>query len=78
MPEETSKKQFEPKGLAKFVGATLVAVSLVAFIVQNTDSTPFQWFFIDRRAPLWLIIVISALAGAVVSEVVGWLIRRRR
>lgn len=65
-------------GLGKFVAAALVAVALIAFVVQNTDSTPVSWMFIDRSAPLWLIIVVSAVAGAVLSEILGWIIRRRR
>jgi len=75
--EQVSQRRTRP-GLGKFVAAALVAVALVAFVVQNTDSTPFQWFFIDRSAPLWLIIVVSAVAGAVLSEILGWIIRRRR
>ena len=55
-----------------------MAVALIAFVVQNTDSTPVQWFFIDRSAPLWLIIVVSAVAGAILSEIIGWIVRRRR
>ena len=65
-------------GIGKFIGAALVAVALIAFVVQNTDSTPVQWFFIDRSAPLWLIIVVSAVAGAILSEIIGWIVRRRR
>ncbi|MDE0065357.1 MAG: LapA family protein [Acidimicrobiaceae bacterium] len=65
-------------GIGKFIGAALVALALIAFVVQNTDSTPVQWFFIDRSAPLWLIIVISAVAGAILSEILGWMIRRRK
>ncbi|MCQ3813132.1 MAG: LapA family protein [Acidimicrobiia bacterium] len=78
MSTEPNEKQMTTKGLARFIGAALVAVALIAFVVQNTDSTPVQWFFIDRSAPLWLIIVISAVAGAVLSEIVGWILRRRR
>lgn len=64
--------------IGKFIGAALVALALIAFVVQNTDSTPVQWFFIDRSAPLWLIIVVSAVAGATLSEILGWIIRRRK
>ena len=78
MSEETTGQRRANPNLGKFIGAALVAVALVAFVVQNTDSTPVQWFFIDRSAPLWLIIVISAVAGAVLSEILGWIIRRRR
>ncbi len=78
MSDEPIKQRRTRPGLGKFVAAALVAVALVAFVVQNTDSTPVQWFFIDRSAPLWLIIVVSAVAGALLSEILAWIIRRRR
>lgn len=76
--EELPEKEEALTGLGTVVSAAVVAIALVAFIVQNTDDTPVQWLFIDRSAPLWIVIVISAVAGAVLSEVLGWVIRRRR
>ncbi len=58
--------------------ATLVAAGLAAFVLQNTDSTPVTWLMFDGSAPLFLIILGSAVAGAVLSEAAGWMIRRRR
>ena len=78
MADDVNSKPPARTGVGKFIGAALVAVALIAFVVQNSDSTPVQWFFIDRSAPLWLIIVISAVAGAILSEVLGWIVRRRR
>lgn len=78
MSEEPIKQRRTRKGLGKFVSAALVAAALIAFVLQNTDSTPVSWLFIDRSAPLWLIIVVSAVAGAVLSEILGWIVRRRR
>ena len=78
MSDEPIEEQRARTGFGKFVAAALVTVALVAFVVQNTDSTPVRWFFIDRSAPLWLIIVVSAVAGSVLSEILGWIIRRRR
>lgn len=78
MPDDPINKQRTRTGLGKFVAAALVAVALIAFVLQNTDSTPVRWLFIDRSAPLWLIIVVSAVAGAVLSEILGWIVRRRR
>ncbi len=78
MPDDAINKQRTRTGLGKFVAAALVAVALIAFVLQNTDSTPVRWLFIDRSAPLWLIIVVSAVAGAVLSEILGWIVRRRR
>lgn len=63
---------------SKLLVAALVAVGLVAFIVQNTDSTPVQWLVFDGSAPLWIVILASAAAGAVLSELVGWALRRRK
>ena len=78
MSDELNNQRTAKTAIGKLIGAALVAFALIAFVVQNTDSTPVQWLFIDRSAPLWLIIVISAVAGAVLSEILGWIIRRRR
>ena len=78
MSDDLNNQPKAKTGIGKFIGAALVAVALIAFVVQNTNSTPVQWFFIDRSAPLWLIIVVSAVAGAILSEIIGWIVRRRR
>ncbi|MGB1504441.1 MAG: lipopolysaccharide assembly protein LapA domain-containing protein [Acidimicrobiales bacterium] len=63
---------------SKLLVAALVAVGLVAFIVQNTESTPVQWLVFDGSAPLWIVILAAAAAGVVLSELGGWLLRRRK
>ena len=63
---------------AKLLIAALVAVGLAAFIVQNTDSTPVTWLVFDGSAPLWIVILAAAVAGAVLSEMGGWMLRRRK
>jgi uncharacterized integral membrane protein len=72
---EQREKRAPQTGL---IVAALVAVSLVAFVLQNTDSTPVTWLMFDGSAPLFIVILGSAVAGAVLSEAAGWLIRRRR
>ncbi|MDW3217881.1 MAG: LapA family protein [Acidimicrobiales bacterium] len=79
MSEETvSEESSESTGLATVVSAAVVAIALIAFIVQNRSDTEVSWLFIDGTWPLWVVIVIAAVAGAVLSEVVGWMLRRRR
>ena len=56
----------------------IVAAGLGAFIIQNTDSTPVTWLIFTSSAPLWVVVVLAAVAGAVLSELGGYLIRRRR
>ena len=68
----------EKTGLATVIPAALIAIGLIAFIVQNGDKTEFTWLFLDGEWPLWMVIVVSAVAGAALSEVLGWLVRRRR
>ena len=56
----------------------LVVAGLGAFVLQNTVPTPVAWLVFEGSAPLWLVIVASAVAGAILSELVGWLLRRRK
>jgi uncharacterized integral membrane protein len=51
---------------------------LVVFILQNTDDVPVQFLFWDFTWPLWLVIVVSAVFGAVVWLGLGVLRRHRR
>jgi len=76
--EELTEESGRSRGLEKLIVVTIVAVGLAAFVVQNTKDTPVSWLMFDESAPLWIVIVISAVAGAVLSEAAGWLIRRIR
>jgi uncharacterized integral membrane protein len=64
--------------VATLVLAALVAAGLGAFIVQNGEDSTVNWLFMEGQWPLWAVIVVSAVAGALLSEVLGWLVRRRR
>lgn len=68
----------ESTGLVRVIGAAVVAIALIAFIGQNPDDTEVNWLFLEGSWPLWLVVVVAAVLGAVLSEVLGWLIRRRR
>lgn len=56
----------------------VVAAGLIAFVVQNTDSTPVSWLVFEGTAPLWIVIVAAAVAGALLSELGGYVLRRRK
>ena len=64
-----------PPGLLVLV---LVLVGLIFFVVQNGDSVDFEWLVFDMSGPLWVVILVSAVGGAVVNEVYGFIRRRRR
>ena len=58
--------------------AVLLVVALIFFVVQNGQDVAFKWLFLDMTGPLWVVIVVAAVAGALLSQVLGWLRRRRR
>ncbi len=51
---------------------------LVIFVLQNTMDVPVKFLFWDFTWPVWLIVIVSALAGALVWFGLGVLRRHRR
>lgn len=51
---------------------------LVIFILQNTQDVPVHFLVWDFTWPAWLLIIVSALVGAVVWLGLGVLRRHRR
>ena len=60
------------------IAAVLVAAALIVFVVQNGSEVPVSWLFIEVNGPLWAVIVVAAVAGAVLSEIISWVIGRSR
>ena len=60
--------------IASFVGVGL----LLAFILQNTKSVDVDFLFWTFTWPLWFLIVVSALLGALVWFGLGVARRHRR
>ena len=58
--------------------ALVVAAALIVFVVQNDQRVPVTWWFVEVNGPLWAVIIVAAVAGAVLSEVLGWVVGRRR
>jgi len=76
--EELIEEPDGRRGLGKLIVVAIVGVALAAFVVQNTNDTDVSWLVFDESAPLWIVIVVSAVAGAILSEAAGWMIRRSR
>jgi uncharacterized integral membrane protein len=52
----------------------VVLAAVVVFAVVNTDEVSVDWIVDDSSAPLWVVIAVSAVAGAIV----GFFARPRR
>ena len=51
---------------------------LAIFMIQNTGSVEVRFLFLSFTWPLWLLIIVSALIGALVWFGLGVLRRHRR
>jgi uncharacterized integral membrane protein len=53
------------------IAAIVVVIVLVA--VDNRDDVRVGWVIGDSEAPLWIVLVLAAVAGVVI----GWLMKHR-
>jgi uncharacterized integral membrane protein len=60
------------------IGAIVVAVALLIFILQNTQEEEVTWLFFEANAPLWVLIVVTAVLSVALAQFVLLIVRRRR
>jgi uncharacterized integral membrane protein len=78
-PDLQSRGEVERGGpSAGLIVAGVLVALLVVFVLQNTQRTRVTFLFFDGRAPLFLVLLLTALVGAVVAEVGSRVMRRRR
>jgi uncharacterized integral membrane protein len=70
----------EKRGPSPFLIVTgVVVAALVIFILQNTGSAQVSFLMFDGSAKVWVVIVISVLAGMLLDRLLQfWMGRRRR
>lgn len=57
-----------------------LAIPFVILLASNTDSVGVSWLGIEWRWPLFVVILVAFVTGALIDEIVGiwWRIHRRR
>ncbi len=63
--------------LVLVVGVALTVLGLV-LAVQNTDNTIVQVFAAEYRAPLVVVVLVAAIAGAILGELFSFVWRHQR
>jgi uncharacterized integral membrane protein len=63
---------------AHIVVAAVIVVALLVFIFQNGESKQVDFLMFSFSAPLWLIIALAAVLGALLDGVVVRAWRRMR
>ena len=56
----------------------LVSVLFVVFLAQNTDTVPVQFLWLDGEPPLFVVLLVTMTATALVTLGVAGIWRRRR
>jgi uncharacterized integral membrane protein len=71
--------QGSSSGRGFLIGGGALAVALLAFIFQNTQTIAFNWLFWTFSAPLWIVLLITALAAFVIGQfALMWRRHKRR
>ncbi|MEP7202818.1 MAG: LapA family protein [Ilumatobacteraceae bacterium] len=65
---------------AGLIFGTIVTIAAVLLIAQNGESAQLDWIAFHFRMPLWILLILTAAAGAIVWELikVGWRHGRRQ
>lgn len=60
--------------LRRFGPPGVLALAALLFVLQNTNSSTFNFLWFEFEWPLWVMLVVFAAVGAVVF----WFLARRR
>lgn len=63
---------------AGLVVAGIIIIAVAIFIAQNAEDVPIKFLFFEGSVPLWLIIVVTLVLGAILGQVFLYLRRRRK
>jgi uncharacterized integral membrane protein len=75
--EEHRAGQRRGISLGLVVGIVITA-AIAALIGQNTKTATIRWLVFEGDMPIWLLLFVTAVAGAVLSHLLGFAWRRRR
>ena len=75
--EPTSAKTMLRRGAVPFL-CGLLALGLLAFIVQNSQQASVHWLAWTYTAPLWVDLIAPAILAVLVAGLITLLISRRR
>lgn len=56
----------------------VVTVAIILLVVQNGSSARLNWLAFHFSSPLWIMLLLTAAAGAVAWEVMKAFVRRAR
>jgi uncharacterized integral membrane protein len=73
-PRPSPRRTIAPE----LIVAVVLAVVLLIFIVQNDEDVKVSWVVFSRRGPVWGVILVSAVLGYLIGQLVEFGVKRRR
>ncbi len=61
-----------------FLIGVLVTVVVALLIIQNSETVQLEWLFLDFEWPLWVLLLLTFVAGMVAWQLMLYGIRRAR
>lgn len=77
-PIRRSSEGLSTGAIVRLVIAGIVLIAIVVLCARNTDKTNVDYLFGDANLPLFIVVALSALAGAVLGAMESWRRHRRR
>lgn len=71
-------QQIDQRRVIWLIVVVLVLVALFVFWLQNGETIKVEILFVSAEMPIWLLIVVSMLLGALLFKGIGFLWGRRR
>jgi uncharacterized integral membrane protein len=62
----------------EIIVAAVLAVVLLIFVVQNDEDVKVSWVVFSRRGPVWAVILVSAVIGYLIGQLIEFGVKRRR
>lgn len=78
VPQSQTPKPPKRSVSPEIIVAAVLAVILLIFIVQNDTDVKVSWVVFSRRAAVWTVILVSAVLGYVIGQLVEFGLKRRR
>jgi uncharacterized integral membrane protein len=66
------------KQSAGLVIAGIIVIAIAIFVAQNAEDVPVQFLFLNGEVPLWVIIIVSLVLGAILWQVALYMRRRQK
>jgi uncharacterized integral membrane protein len=77
-PPAQAPKKSRTGAYVRLAVVAVVIVLVLIFVFQNTHRVAMQFMSADFTAPMWLMLFIVLILGAIIGYGLGWMQFRRR